>query len=265
MLKFKDRVWVLNVPDIKRRIMEKAYTSKFSLYPGNTKMYQDVKQNFWWPSSSQGICRCITVSRHSPPISYLLFADDYFVFMSFKMEEIWCLEWMLMAFSNQTRLRINFNKSELYVSHNMQPVHKRFLVSVLGVQIVEKPGIYLGANLGFSSKSRKENFSCLLEKIDRMVFAGRVGRSYVYRSGGAARALRLLQYPNSLFAQVMLGKYCVGQNFLRVPQRCSWEWRSILWGRDLLLLGLLWVVGNGKLINPFEDQWIPSLTNPLMG
>lgn len=124
--------------------------------------------------SSQGICRGITVSRHLPPISHLLFDDDYFVFMNFKMEEIWCLQWMLMAFSNQTRLRINFNKSKLYVSRNMQPVHKRFLVSVLGVQIVEKPGIYLGANLGFSSKSKKEIFLVFWRRFELNSNAGNV-------------------------------------------------------------------------------------------
>lgn len=33
--------------------MEEAHKSKFSLHPGKTKMYQILKQNFWWPSKKE--------------------------------------------------------------------------------------------------------------------------------------------------------------------------------------------------------------------
>ena len=47
----------------------------------------------------------------------------------------------------------------------MQAAHKDFLVSVLGVQIVAKPGIYQSANLGFSGRAKQEIFNCILEKV----------------------------------------------------------------------------------------------------
>jgi hypothetical protein len=35
-------------PEIKKIILDEAHMSKFSIHPGSTKMYQDLKQNFWW-------------------------------------------------------------------------------------------------------------------------------------------------------------------------------------------------------------------------
>jgi hypothetical protein len=34
-------------PEIKKIILDEAHKSKFSIHPGSTKMYQDMKQNFW--------------------------------------------------------------------------------------------------------------------------------------------------------------------------------------------------------------------------
>ena len=31
-----------------KQILDEAHLSKFSIHPGITKMYQDLKQNFWW-------------------------------------------------------------------------------------------------------------------------------------------------------------------------------------------------------------------------
>jgi hypothetical protein len=39
---------VPNVEDLKQLIMKEAHDSKYSIHPGGTKMYQDLKQRFWW-------------------------------------------------------------------------------------------------------------------------------------------------------------------------------------------------------------------------
>ncbi|MCC5691577.1 hypothetical protein LH484_26755 [Klebsiella pneumoniae] len=30
-------------------MMQEAHSSRYSIPPGSTKMYQDLKRNFWWP------------------------------------------------------------------------------------------------------------------------------------------------------------------------------------------------------------------------
>jgi hypothetical protein len=45
---FGKRLVVPVDPEIKKIILDEAHMSKFSIHPGSTKMYQDLKQNFWW-------------------------------------------------------------------------------------------------------------------------------------------------------------------------------------------------------------------------
>ena len=44
--------------------MEDSHNSKYSLHPGVTKMYQDLKKNFWWPGMKKEVLdfvsRCLT-------------------------------------------------------------------------------------------------------------------------------------------------------------------------------------------------------------
>lgn len=75
---------------------------------------------------------------------------------------------------------------------------------------------------------------------------------------------RLIRQPESLAAKVLLGKYCWGKDFwwCDAPSNCSWGWRSILWGRELLRKGLGWRLGDGRSISVFKHQWIPKVSNP---
>jgi hypothetical protein len=33
---------------LRKQILDEAHLSKFSIHPGSTKMYQDLRQHFWW-------------------------------------------------------------------------------------------------------------------------------------------------------------------------------------------------------------------------
>jgi hypothetical protein len=45
---FGKRLVVPVNPEIKKTIFDEAHMSKFSIHLGSTKMYQDLKRNFWW-------------------------------------------------------------------------------------------------------------------------------------------------------------------------------------------------------------------------
>ena len=45
---YRDRVCVLNDDKLKKSILEEAHSGSFSMHPGSTKMYQDLKTSYWW-------------------------------------------------------------------------------------------------------------------------------------------------------------------------------------------------------------------------
>ena len=58
------------IPDdveVKRLILEEGHKSHRSLHPGMTKMYQDLKESFWWQGKkkdvAQFISACLTCQK----------------------------------------------------------------------------------------------------------------------------------------------------------------------------------------------------------
>ena len=48
VLMFANRLCVPNVKDLKGRILEEAHSTKYSVHPRSNKMYQNLRENFWW-------------------------------------------------------------------------------------------------------------------------------------------------------------------------------------------------------------------------
>ncbi|KAL8134961.1 hypothetical protein AgCh_009829 [Apium graveolens] len=53
------RIWIPNVVELKHEILQEAHNSRFSIHPGSTKMYQDLKESYWWPSMKKEIAEWI--------------------------------------------------------------------------------------------------------------------------------------------------------------------------------------------------------------
>ncbi|XP_073025160.1 uncharacterized protein [Primulina eburnea] len=47
VLWIKGRLCVPDLDEIRREVISEAHKSKFSIHPGSTKMYRDLKQNYW--------------------------------------------------------------------------------------------------------------------------------------------------------------------------------------------------------------------------
>ena len=48
VLYYKDWVCVPDDNDLRKAILEETHSGSFSIHPGSTKMYQDLKVSFWW-------------------------------------------------------------------------------------------------------------------------------------------------------------------------------------------------------------------------
>ncbi|XP_070058101.1 uncharacterized protein [Nicotiana tomentosiformis] len=48
VLRLQGRLCIPNVDGLKEMILEKAHNSSYSIHPGATKMYRDLRQHYWW-------------------------------------------------------------------------------------------------------------------------------------------------------------------------------------------------------------------------
>jgi hypothetical protein len=64
---YEGRICVPQDLELKRLILEEAHKSGFSIHPGSTKMYHDLKRNYWWPNMNteiaEFVARCIVCQQ----------------------------------------------------------------------------------------------------------------------------------------------------------------------------------------------------------
>lgn len=77
--RFKGRIWIPCMGDVRKIILDEAHKSRYSIHPGADKMYQDLKKEFWWPGIKRSISsyveKCLTClqvkTEHQRPLGEL--------------------------------------------------------------------------------------------------------------------------------------------------------------------------------------------------
>ncbi|GJW88175.1 putative reverse transcriptase domain-containing protein [Tanacetum coccineum] len=80
---FNGRSWLPCYGDLRTVIMHESHKSKYSIYPGFDKMYQDMKKLYWWPNMKANIAtyviKCLMCARvkaeHQRPSGLLVQPD----------------------------------------------------------------------------------------------------------------------------------------------------------------------------------------------
>ena len=57
---FDNRLVIPKDLELQKRILDEAHLSRYSIHPGNNKMYQDLKQRFWWTRMKREIARYVS-------------------------------------------------------------------------------------------------------------------------------------------------------------------------------------------------------------
>ena len=78
-LRLGTRLCVLDVDELRKEIMKKAHFSAYSIHPGSTKMYHDLKDTYWWNGMKKDIIefvsKCLTCQQvkleHQRPLGLL--------------------------------------------------------------------------------------------------------------------------------------------------------------------------------------------------
>ncbi|XP_057734706.1 uncharacterized protein LOC130950190 [Arachis stenosperma] len=67
VLRCGQRLCVPDSHDLKKAILEEAHNSKYTVHPDSNKMYQDLKQLFWWEGMKKDIgifvSHCLTYQQ----------------------------------------------------------------------------------------------------------------------------------------------------------------------------------------------------------
>ncbi|WVZ84812.1 LOW QUALITY PROTEIN: hypothetical protein U9M48_031799 [Paspalum notatum var. saurae] len=58
---YKNRICVPNVDSIRKLILSEAHDTAYSIHPGSTKMYYDLKERFWWPGMKRAVAEYVAV------------------------------------------------------------------------------------------------------------------------------------------------------------------------------------------------------------
>jgi hypothetical protein len=72
ILWFKDRLVVPKKVVLKEKILDKAHTLRYSIHPGSTKMYHNIRQQFWWTRMKRETTRYVSECD-----TYRKIEDDY--------------------------------------------------------------------------------------------------------------------------------------------------------------------------------------------
>jgi hypothetical protein len=57
---FKDRLVVPKKEALKKKILDEAHTSMYSIHPGSTRMYHDLRHQFWWTRMKRETTRYVS-------------------------------------------------------------------------------------------------------------------------------------------------------------------------------------------------------------
>ncbi|WVZ64017.1 hypothetical protein U9M48_013603 [Paspalum notatum var. saurae] len=58
---YKNRICVPDVGSIKKLILSEAHDTAYSIHPGSTKMYHDLKERFWWYGMKRAVAEYVAV------------------------------------------------------------------------------------------------------------------------------------------------------------------------------------------------------------
>nr|AAR00610.1 putative reverse transcriptase [Oryza sativa Japonica Group] len=61
VLWYKKRIYVPEQGGLKGLILKEAHESAYSLHPGSTKMYQDLKEGYWWPNMKRDVAEYVAL------------------------------------------------------------------------------------------------------------------------------------------------------------------------------------------------------------
>ncbi|XP_019163592.1 PREDICTED: uncharacterized protein LOC109159934 [Ipomoea nil] len=242
----------------------------------------------------KGSIHGFSISRITPSISHLFFANDSFIFFKATMEEANSLHTLLRDYEKASGQCINLSKSTMAFSRNTSIYVRDQLSNILGIQHSSSNGNYLGLPMligrnrtsilkfikhrivnrliksiestmnsywwkggGSNSKGiiwKKWSFLCKRKKWGGLGFRDLHGFNLALLS---KQAWILANDPNSLASRVLRARYYPNSSFLdaKLGANPSFIWSSLMATQDIIRKHSRWRIGNGSLTRIWGDNW----------
>ncbi|GKB55061.1 hypothetical protein Tco_0905814 [Tanacetum coccineum] len=187
----------------------------------------------------------IKMARTCLVISHIFFADDSLFFLKASQAECQTLIRILNLYFQASGQSVNFQKPSAFFSPNTPTLLCNDICDALHVQLMDPKAKYLGVPSVYEPKEKGGLGFRDLEAFNTALLA--------------KQGWRLLMNPGAFWVKVLKGIYFPNCGFLiaKMGSHPSWIWSSLLHGRDLLLQGVRWQVGDGRNISFWTQKWIP--------
>jgi hypothetical protein len=67
MMYFREQIFIPNNKALRKQILDEANNRRYSIHPGEVKMYRDFKRVYWWPGMKRDVMRyvstCLTYQK----------------------------------------------------------------------------------------------------------------------------------------------------------------------------------------------------------
>ncbi|KAA3482737.1 reverse transcriptase [Gossypium australe] len=173
------------------------------------------------------------VCRGSPTITHLMFADDCIMFGEASNRGVNVFKDILTEYEACSGQCVNFEKSTVFFSSNVNEQDRNLVVQVLGVRCSNDPEKYLG--------------------LPNMVGCK---RKWVFQELKDGLKQRINNWSIRHFTRRFRKYY----ELILVEQKQWQEMNAlILWAaKGLILQGMDWRIGDGKNVSIWNDKWIPG-------
>uniref|UniRef100_A0A803QE56 CCHC-type domain-containing protein n=1 Tax=Cannabis sativa TaxID=3483 RepID=A0A803QE56_CANSA len=228
-------------------------------------------------AEANGMLQGIKFGRNGLMVSHLFFVDDSLVFFDATREACSYFKLILEKYSKASGQMVNFSKSEVCFGRTVQADLKMDIAELLGMKIVDNHGKYLGLP-SFVGRNKKQLFDVIKNRVWNKL---RGWKGSMFSMAGKEVLIKAIvqaipTYTMSCFrltkstinnihrmaarfCRVLKASYYPNGDVLHAKcgTHASFVWRSLYWGKKVILGGYRWRIGNGNCVRIMEDPWLP--------